>query len=84
MQAIEFKAPIRNGAISIPPQYDPAEFPESVRVIILSETSRTTSRATPDASAQARRREAFRRLDGCLAGMDMTRNDIKSERLARQ
>ena len=84
MYAVEFETPIRDGVITIPPQFYKAGFPTFARVIVLSETSDQTHKTEPDASVLARRREAFRRLDGCLEGESGTLDDIKSERLARQ
>ena len=84
MKAIEFEAPIRNGMIPIPPQFYHEGFPAFVRVIVLSEMDGQKPQAKPDASTLAQRREALNRLDGCLAGMDMTLDEIKAERLARQ
>ena len=81
MNAIEFEAPIRDGMIPIPARFRREIFPVSVRVIILSET---TGRTELDASALERRKAAFRRLDGCLAGVDVTLEEAKAERLARQ
>ena len=84
MKAIEFEAPTRNGVIPIPPQLYHEGFPAFVRVIVLSKTEEETSRAKPNAATLARRKAAFDRLDGCLAGMTMTLDEIKDARLARQ
>ena len=84
MEAVEFETPIRDGVITIPPQFYRPGFPEFARVIILSETRSHPLRTESDASVLERRREAFRRLDGCLADSDVALDKIKSERLARQ
>jgi len=84
MKAIEFEAPTHNGVIPIPPQLYREGFPAFVRVIVLSGTEEKTAHAKPDAATLARRKAAFDRLDGCLAGMTMTLDEIKDARLARQ
>ncbi len=84
MQAIEFDAPIRDGVITIPARFHRTGFPAFVRVIVLSDGGTVPTPPSPDAAEVARRRAALRRLDGCLAGMDMSLDSIRDERLARQ
>jgi hypothetical protein len=78
MDAVAFDTVIHDGKIDVPQQYLPY-YPSFVRVILIKEQNAVTN----DFSDKERL-AAFRRLDGCLKGCNLSIDEARAERLSRQ
>ena len=78
MDAVAFNTVIHDGKIDVPQQYVPY-YPSFVRVILIKEKDAVTN-DLPDTERLA----AFKRLDGCLRGCNMSIDEARAERLSRQ
>ena len=77
-----WRAPILDGTIAIPKRFEHAQFPNTVRVVILP--INTEEQPNSSKVKVAERLAALSRIDGLLEGQLVSVDSIKSERQARR
>lgn len=82
MEAVEFRSSAVNGTIHIPDEYR-NDFSTAVRVILIKDSPKTAS-DHDSAAVISRKLAALDRLAGSLQGVDVSPEEARDERLARQ